>query len=159
MTWALQIIVNNYLLPHKIQKYNFLCFTCNNERYGHSPIFPSLHLRHNSFSQPSVALPTSQLILQPFFRFSCFSSSSLNSPGEPPCPTPRMRKSRYWGETLQVPHPLLWRDEASLLVQCQTIYFPLALWTLVCAHRVLSAHWPVLLCSEHVNQTSYWRSV
>ena len=31
--------------------------------------------------------------------------------------TSRVRKSRYWGETLQVPHPLLWRNEASLLVQ------------------------------------------
>ena len=28
-----------------------------------------LHLRHNSFSNPSVALPTSQLILQPFRSF------------------------------------------------------------------------------------------
>ena len=36
---------------------------------AHSPTFPSLHLRHNSFSNPSVALPTSQLILQPFHRF------------------------------------------------------------------------------------------
>ena len=42
----------------------------------------------------------------------------------------RVRKSRYWGETLQVPHPLLWRNEASLLVQWRTMYFPLALWTL-----------------------------
>ena len=30
---------------------------------AHSPTFPSLHLRHNSFSNTSVALPTSQLIL------------------------------------------------------------------------------------------------
>ena len=50
---------------------------------AHSPIFPSLHLRHNSFSNPSVVLSTShlipnpsisspmfQFILQPFFRFS-----------------------------------------------------------------------------------------
>ena len=63
---------------------------------AHSPTFPPLHLRHNSFSNPSVALPTSQLILpsvasprsqfilQPFFRFSYVRSSSLNSPGEPP---------------------------------------------------------------------------
>ena len=36
---------------------------------AHCPSFPSLHLRHNSFSKPSVALPTSQFILQPF---SCF---------------------------------------------------------------------------------------
>ena len=35
----------------------------------HSPTFPLLRLRHNSFSNPSVASPTSQLILQPFSRF------------------------------------------------------------------------------------------
>ena len=46
--------------------------------------FPSLHLRNNSFSSSSVALPTSQFILQPSFRFSYVTSSSLNSPGEPP---------------------------------------------------------------------------
>ena len=44
----------------------------------------SLHLRHSSFSNPSVALPTSQFLLQPFFRFSYVTSSSLNWPGEPP---------------------------------------------------------------------------
>ena len=33
---------------------------------AHSPTFSSLHLRHSSFSNPSVALPTSQLILQIF---------------------------------------------------------------------------------------------
>ena len=33
---------------------------------------------------PSVALPTSQLILQPFFRFSYVTGSSLTSPGELP---------------------------------------------------------------------------
>ena len=31
---------------------------------AHSPTFLSLHLHHNSFSIPSIALPTSQLILQ-----------------------------------------------------------------------------------------------
>ena len=51
---------------------------------AHSPTFPSLHLRHNSFSNPSVASPTSQLILQPFFCFSYITSSSLNSPGKRP---------------------------------------------------------------------------
>ena len=40
---------------------------------------------------------------------------------------PRVRKSRYWRETHQVPHPLLWGNEASLLVQWRTMYFPLAL--------------------------------
>ena len=62
-----------------------------------------------------------------------------------------MRKSRYWRETLQVPHPLLWRNEVSLLVQWRTMYFPLALWTLVCVHRVLSAHRPVYLCAQNTS--------
>ena len=50
--------------------------------YGttHSPTLPSLYLRHSSFSNSSVALPTSQLILQPFFRFSSVTGSSLTSP-------------------------------------------------------------------------------
>ena len=50
---------------------------------AHSPTLPSLYLRHNSFSNPSVASPTLQLILQPFFRF-YVTGSSLTSPGEPP---------------------------------------------------------------------------
>ena len=61
--------------------------------------FPSLHLRHSSFSNISVALPTSHLILQYFraspmlqlilqylFRFSYVTGSSFTSPGEPPMP-------------------------------------------------------------------------
>ena len=50
----------------------------------HSPTLPSLYLRHSSFSNPSVASPRSQLILQPFFRISYDTGSSLTSPGEPP---------------------------------------------------------------------------
>ena len=46
-------------------------------RRAHSPTFPSLHLRHNSFSNPSIALPTSQLILQPF---RCFTYVTVHSP-------------------------------------------------------------------------------
>ena len=38
--------------------------------------FPSLHLCHKSFSNPSVALPTSQLILQPFRCFTCVTTHS-----------------------------------------------------------------------------------
>ena len=59
---------------------------------AHSPTLPSLYLRHSSFSNPSVASPTSQLILQLFFRFSYVTSSSHNSPGEPPmgCKGPYM---------------------------------------------------------------------
>ena len=65
--------------------------------FSNLSVTSSLHLRHNSFSNPSVVLPTSQLtlqsfrcftytsqfILQPFFRFSYVTSSSLNSPGKP----------------------------------------------------------------------------
>ena len=51
---------------------------------AHSPTFPSLYLRHSSFSNLSVASPTSQLILRPFFRFSYVTGFSLTSPGEPP---------------------------------------------------------------------------
>ena len=63
-------------------------------RDGWSPYFtyvttrssnlPSLYLHHSSFSNPSITSPTSQFILQPFFHFFCITSSSLNSPGEPP---------------------------------------------------------------------------
>ena len=38
----------------------------------------------NELCFPSVALRTSQLILQPFIRFSYVTGSSLTSPGEPP---------------------------------------------------------------------------
>ena len=44
---------------------------------SHSPTSPSLHLRHSSFSNPSVALPTSQLILQ---AFRCFTYVTAHSP-------------------------------------------------------------------------------
>ena len=49
---------------------------------AHSPTTPSLYLRHSSFSNPSVVSSTSQLILQPLFRFSYVTGSSLMSPGE-----------------------------------------------------------------------------
>ena len=49
-----------------------------------SATLPSLYLRHSSFSNPSVASPTSQLILRSFFRFSYVTGSSLTSPGQPP---------------------------------------------------------------------------
>ena len=43
---------------------------------AHSPNFASLHLRHSSFSNPSVALPTSQFILQPFRFFTYVTAHS-----------------------------------------------------------------------------------
>ena len=50
---------------------------------AHSPTLPSLYLRHSSFSNTSVSSPTSQLLLQPFVRFSeqsSFSKLSVTSP-------------------------------------------------------------------------------
>ena len=49
----------------------------NTNSRAHSPSFPSLHLRHSSFSNPSLALPTSQLILQPV---RCFTYVTAHSP-------------------------------------------------------------------------------
>ena len=53
---------------------------------AHSPNLPSLHLRHSSFSNPCVVLPTSQLVLQPFrcphLRHSSFSNPSFASPSQ-----------------------------------------------------------------------------
>ena len=46
----------------------------------HSPTFPSLHPRHSSFSNPSVTSPTSQLILQPFRRFTYVTAHSPTPP-------------------------------------------------------------------------------
>ena len=43
----------------------------------HSPTLPSLYLRHSSFSKPSVALPMSQLILQPFRCFTYITAHSI----------------------------------------------------------------------------------
>ena len=45
----------------------------------HSSTLTSLHLRHSSFSNPSAALPTSQLILQPFRCFTYIIGTSPTS--------------------------------------------------------------------------------
>ena len=47
---------------------------------ANSPTFPSLHPRHNSFSNTCVALPTSQLILQPFRRYTYVTAHTLTLP-------------------------------------------------------------------------------
>ena len=46
----------------------------------HSPTFPSLRLCYNAFSNPSVALPTSQFILQPFRHFDYVTTHSPTLP-------------------------------------------------------------------------------
>ena len=47
---------------------------------AHYPTFPSLHLRHSSFTNASVAFTMSQLILQPF---RCFTYVTVHSPTLP----------------------------------------------------------------------------
>ena len=63
----------------------------------HSPIFPSLHLRHSSFSNPSVTLPTSQLILQPFRHFTYVTAHS------PTLPLFHLRHSSFSNPSLASP--------------------------------------------------------
>ena len=75
--WAeLIVIVKAELIQQPFRHFTYVT--------AHSPTFPSLYLRHSSFSNPSIASPTSQFILQPFFCFSYVTSSSQDSPGEPP---------------------------------------------------------------------------
>ena len=89
-------------LKVKIEIYTDLCLQyfllsrLTTKKVHLHPTFPSLHLRHKSFSNPSVASPTSRFIFQPFFRFSYVISSSLNSPGEPPMERTIMAGEHTW---------------------------------------------------------------
>ena len=84
---------------------------------AHSPTLSSLYLRHSSFPNPSVASPTSQFILQPFFCFSYVTSSSLNSPGEPPMACKGFITSSHfrWGVVGTSNNPPCWRTTHYLL--------------------------------------------
>ena len=62
-----------YVTPHSP---TLLSFLLRHSR-AHSPSFQSLHLRHSWLSNPSLALSTSQLILQPF---RCFTYVTAHSP-------------------------------------------------------------------------------
>ena len=86
---------------------------------AHSPSFTSLHLRHSSFSNPSLALSTSQLILQPFFCFFYVTGFSLTSPGEPPM-SEGVTSELYGGDQIL---PIVYAAGASLLqMQCAAEY-------------------------------------
>ena len=81
-----------YQLSHARQvrvhdRINLLVFLSNLQLFrhfpyvtAHSPTLPSLYLRHNSFSNPSVASPTSQLILQSFRYFTYVTAHSPTLP-------------------------------------------------------------------------------
>ena len=68
---------------------------------AHFPTLLSLHLRHNSFSNPSVALPMSQLILQPFRRFTYVTTHS------PTLPSLYLRHSSFSNLSVALPTPQL----------------------------------------------------
>ena len=65
----------------------------------HSPTFPSLYLCHSSFSNPSDASPTSQLIFQTFFYFSYVASSDHS----PTFPSLHLRHSSFSNPSVALP--------------------------------------------------------
>ena len=64
-------------LENELCSFSKLCHFTYVTADSDSPSFPSLHLRHSSISVPSLASPTSQLILQPF---RCFTYVTAHSP-------------------------------------------------------------------------------
>ena len=70
---------NELCYDYKYEQCSFskLCHFTYVTAHSDSPSFPSLHLRHSSFPNPSLALPTSQLILQ---LFRCFTYVTDHSP-------------------------------------------------------------------------------
>ena len=64
---------------------------------AHSPTFPSIHLRHNLFSNRSVASPTSQFILQPFRHFTYVKTHS------PTLPSLNLRHSSFSNPSVASP--------------------------------------------------------
>ena len=68
---------------------------------AHSPTFPSLYLHHSSFSNPSVTLPMSQLILQPFH---CFTYVKAHSRAHSPTfPSLHLRHSSLSNPSVALP--------------------------------------------------------
>ena len=65
----------------------------------HSTTLPSLYLRHSSFSNPSVASPTSQFILQPFFCFSYVTSWAHS----PTFPSFHLRHNSFYNPSVALP--------------------------------------------------------
>ena len=100
---------------NSVHEIRYDCLTAPGK--GHSPTLPSLYLRHNSFTNPSVATPTSQFILQPFFRFSYVTSSSSFSKLSVTLPTSQLNLQPFRSFTYVTAHsptlPLLHRRHSS----------------------------------------------
>ena len=73
----------NFSLLYRFEK-KFYCYHVTRWRLqyvtAHSTTFPPLHLRHSPFYNLSAASPTSQLILQPFRRFTYVTAHSTTFP-------------------------------------------------------------------------------
>ena len=91
---------------------------------AHSSTFPSLHLRHNSFSNPSTALPTSQLILQPFHCFTYVIGTSPTSPSEPPMPLWWCLIYPWWFCNLQWLWPAGLNERCKLVLELKRLKTP-----------------------------------
>ena len=67
----------------------------------------------------------------------------------PRCSRARVRKSRYWGETLQSPIHCCDVTMPPYMFSGELCTSPLHFQTLVCVHRMLSARRSVLLCAQN----------
>ena len=67
----------------------------------------------------------------------------------------RVRKSRYWGGNASVPLPLLDVTWPPYLFSGELCTSPFAC---LCTPCAVGSAVSASLCSEHVNETSYWRS-
>ena len=102
---------------------------------AHSPTLLSLYQCHSSFSDPSTASPTSQLILQPLFRFSYVTWSSFTLPGELPMIYLCMTTHTH---TFQIPqYYLLWLE----------LLYHLQMWRFYCILCSLSYIQSCTVCS------------
>ena len=95
---------------------------------AHSPTIPSLHLCHNSFSNPSVALPTSQLILQPFRHLTCVTAHS------PTLPSFHLRHSSFFNTSVVLPTSQLILNPSVASPTLQLILQPFRHFTYITAH-------------------------
>ena len=73
-----------------------------------------LENEENSFFNLSVTFPTSQLILQRYFRFSYVTSSSLTSPGKPSMP--RDKISCHSATNVSIPQVIKLKNNSTLII-------------------------------------------
>ena len=89
-----------------------------------SPTLTSLQLRHSSFSNPSTALPTSQLILEPLRCFTYVIGTSPTSPGEPPMPLWWCLLYPWWFCNLQWLRPARLYERCKLALELKRLKIP-----------------------------------